>query len=539
MSYRVYHRMVVIVLMMAAAFLLAACGAAEPPPKEEPALVEPIEGTDLNRITLTERAAERLDIQTAPVREEQVERKRTLGAEVEVVPEAPDEVIPHRIEFTVTDLTKEIAGVSTVVAWIVDISDGQVVEKEIAFYAQDNDGNVWYLGEHPEEYEDGEFVEAPTWLAGVEDAVAGIKMKAEPQLGTPGYFQGWAPAVEWTDYGQVDQMGLETCVSVDCYQDVLVIAESSLEEEDAYQLKYYAPGVGNVRVGWRGADATQEELELVDYVELSPEALADVRAEALELEKHAYEVSQDVYGQTPPAEQATDAEASSEAVSNRESAPVVMTSHSEAFPEAEFADFDPNNFDRSTDIDNQWLPLQPGRQWVFEGITVEAAGRSGVWVRVPLTESDLNQVDLSQSVVVLDLDDDGAAGWTAEPDEGPGVDDAEDVDLPGEDAAEALYYLVDSGLEQLVSGQGVLVELPMMGSGALRKVIPYSAVIYDLTGDTWVYTSPEPLTFVRQPVTVDYIEGDTAVLVDGPDAGTLVATVGVAELYGADTGVGK
>jgi len=216
--------------------------------------------------------------------------------------EAEAEEIPHRIEFTVTALTKEIAGVRTVVAWVVDYSDGQVVEQEIAFYAQDNDGNVWYLGEHPEEYEDGELVEAPTWLAGIEDAVAGIKMKAEPQQGTPGYFQGWAPAVEWTDYGQVDQMGQETCVSVDCYQDVLVIAEASLEEEDAYQLKYYARGVGNVQVGWRGEDATQEELELVEYVQLSPEALAEVRAESLEMEEHAYEVSEDVYGQTPPAE---------------------------------------------------------------------------------------------------------------------------------------------------------------------------------------------------------------------------------------------
>jgi hypothetical protein len=525
--------MVVIVLMIVTALLLAACGAPEKPPEEKPAIVEPIEGTDLNRVTLTERAAERLDIQTEPVREEQVERTRTLGAEIEVVPEAPDEEIPHRIEFTVTDLTKDIAGVRTVVAWIVDISDGQVVEKEIAFYAQDNDGNVWYLGEHPEEYEDGEFIDAPTWLAGVEGAIPGIKMKAEPEQGTAAYFQGWAPAVEWTDYGQVDQMGQEACVAVDCFQDVMVIAESSLDEEDAYQLKYYAPGVGNVQVGWRGADASQEELELVDYVEqLSPEALAEVRAEALALEKHAYQVSEDVYGQTPPAEPAPDAEPPAEAA-------MVVGTKPEAVPEAEFADFDPGNFDRSTDIDNEWLPLQPGRQWVYEGITVEKAGRSGVWVRVPVTGSDLNQVDPNQPAVVLDLDDDEAEAWMAEPDEGPGADDPEDTDLPGEDAAEALYYLVDSSVEQMVSGQGVLVELSMLGSGGLQKVIPYSAVIYDLTGDTWVYTNPEPLTYVRHPISVDYIEGDMVVLVDGPPAGTLIATVGVPELYGADTGVGK
>ena len=75
--------------------------------------------------------------------------------------------------------------------------------------------------------------------------------------------------------------------------------------------------------------------------------------------------------------------------------------------------------------------------------------------------------------------------------------------------------------------------------GAQRKVIPYAAVVYDLQGKTWAYTNPEPLTFVRQAVTVDYIEGDNVVLVDGPSAGTAVVTVGVPELYGADTGIGK
>jgi hypothetical protein len=75
--------------------------------------------------------------------------------------------------------------------------------------------------------------------------------------------------------------------------------------------------------------------------------------------------------------------------------------------------------------------------------------------------------------------------------------------------------------------------------GTPRLVIPYAAVIYDLEGGAWAYTSPEPLTFVRASITVDYIEGDNAVLLEGPPAGTAVATVGVAELYGTDTGVGK
>ena len=75
--------------------------------------------------------------------------------------------------------------------------------------------------------------------------------------------------------------------------------------------------------------------------------------------------------------------------------------------------------------------------------------------------------------------------------------------------------------------------------GTQRLVVPYSAVIYDLEGKTWIYISPSPLTYVREPVTVDYIEGDMVVLVDGPASGTEVVTVGVPELYGADTGIGK
>jgi uncharacterized protein YbaA (DUF1428 family) len=267
------------------------------------------------------------------------------------------ESIPHRIEFTVTDLSKEIEGVNTVVAWVEDYSDEELVEAEIAFYAQDNNGNVWYLGEYPEEYEEGEFVAAPTWIAGQEDAKAGIKMKAGPRLGTPAYFQGWGPAVDWSDYGQVDQLSQQTCVRLNCYDDVLVIAESSLEEPDAFQLKYYAHGVGNVRVGWRGEDATQEELELVELTQLDPEVLAEVRRKALELEEHAYEVSEDVYAHTTPAEHTLVAKV-----------PVVTISES---VEKVFDDFDPTNFDRSTNIDNEWLPLKPGTQWVYEGATTE------------------------------------------------------------------------------------------------------------------------------------------------------------------------
>jgi hypothetical protein len=215
-----------------------------------------------------------------------------------------DEAIPHRVVINVTDLTKDIGGVRAVITWDLDYSDGELVEAELAFFAQDNDGNVWRMGEYPEEYEEGEFVIAPAWLHGIENAIAGISMRADPKLGTPSYSQGWGPAVEFTDRGVVYQTGQETCVPVDCYKDVLVISETSLAEPDAHQLKYFARGVGNIQVGWKGeGEKTQEVLELAEIVELGSKELAEVRAEALKLEKTAYKRSKDVYGKTSPAMQ--------------------------------------------------------------------------------------------------------------------------------------------------------------------------------------------------------------------------------------------
>jgi hypothetical protein len=76
-------------------------------------------------------------------------------------------------------------------------------------------------------------------------------------------------------------------------------------------------------------------------------------------------------------------------------------------------------------------------------------------------------------------------------------------------------------------------------AAATRKVVPYAAVIYDEGGDTWTFTSPRPLTYLRQHIGIDFIEGDTAVLSEGPAVGTTVVTVGAAELLGTELGVGE
>jgi hypothetical protein len=64
--------------------------------------------------------------------------------------------------------------------------------------------------------------------------------------------------------------------------------------------------------------------------------------------------------------------------------------------------------------------------------------------------------------------------------------------------------------------------------------IPYDAVIYNSDGKTYTYTAPEPLTFVRQEISIDHVVGDSAMLSDGPPVGTEVVTVGAAEVYGTE-----
>lgn len=82
------------------------------------------------------------------------------------------------------------------------------------------------------------------------------------------------------------------------------------------------------------------------------------------------------------------------------------------------------------------------------------------------------------------------------------------------------------------------VEMAEVSREASAGVVPYASVVYDPNGDTWVYTSPKPLTFERTAITVDDIDGDRAVLSAGPPAGTEVVTVGTAELYGVEEEVG-
>jgi hypothetical protein len=98
------------------------------------------------------------------------------------------------------------------------------------------------------------------------------------------------------------------------------------------------------------------------------------------------------------------------------------------------------------------------------------------------------------------------------------------------------------GIETAVLGQGegagatAASRLAATAPRGARTTVPYSAVLYDARGETWVYTSPEALVFVRERVSVERIDGNRVILTNGPPAGTTIVTVGGAELLAAELG---
>lgn len=210
------------------------------------------------------------------------------------------ERIEHRVVFTVTGLTKEIAGVRAVVGWDRDFEEGDLVEKELIFFAQDLDGNVWHLGQYAELYDGEQFEGAAPWLVGYADgAMAGVAMPAEHRVGDRKYSQGYAPPPYfWDDFGRVFKTGERTCVPAACYEDVLVTEEFETLKPSAFQLKFYAPDVGYVRVGWRGAKEREREvLVLTEIRQLDANEMDEVHVEAFAMEDRG-----NVYGLTVPLE---------------------------------------------------------------------------------------------------------------------------------------------------------------------------------------------------------------------------------------------
>ena len=151
----------------------------------------------------------------------------------------------ERIEVTTLPETKEILGIQAAVVRDTVWLDGELIEDTFDWFAQDKDGNVWYMGEESREYEDGEVVStAGSWEAGVDGAQPGIIMKADPQIGDT-YRQEYYVG-EAEDMAEVINLDESAAVAYGAFDNLLVAKEWNPLEPGVVEHKYYAPGVGLV-----------------------------------------------------------------------------------------------------------------------------------------------------------------------------------------------------------------------------------------------------------------------------------------------------
>jgi len=168
----------------------------------------------------------------------------------------------ENVKVTVTPERKEIMGISaTVVRDTVSTGDGEVVEDTYDWYAQDRDGSVWYLGEDSTEFENGKPVgTSGSWEAGVDGALPGIVMQAQPEVGQAYRQEYYAGEAE--DLAEVDQLDATESVPFGDFDQLVVIKEWNPLEPDVVEEKYFTPGVGLVlEIKTEGGDGRSELTE--------------------------------------------------------------------------------------------------------------------------------------------------------------------------------------------------------------------------------------------------------------------------------------
>jgi hypothetical protein len=165
----------------------------------------------------------------------------------------------QRVEVTVTDQTKEILGIQATVVHDVVTEDGELVEDTLDWYAQDKDGNLWYLGEATKEFENGKVKSTEgSWEAGVDGAEAGVLLPGEPEVGMryrQEYYEG-----EAEDVGEILSVDEKAQVPFGRFDGVLMTKDTTPLEPDMLEHKFYANGVGPVLVVAISGGSGREEL---------------------------------------------------------------------------------------------------------------------------------------------------------------------------------------------------------------------------------------------------------------------------------------
>jgi hypothetical protein len=157
-----------------------------------------------------------------------------------------------------------VVGIECVVVRDTVSLDGELIEDTHDWYAQDKDGNVWYMGEDSKEYEGGQVTStAGSWEAGVDGALPGIKVWATPLVGDAPYYQEYYEG-EAEDLGRDVALDGTASVQFGDYTDLLVVEEWTPLEPEVVERKYYAAGVGTVKEEM--ARGGNEVVELIEFV---------------------------------------------------------------------------------------------------------------------------------------------------------------------------------------------------------------------------------------------------------------------------------
>jgi hypothetical protein len=164
----------------------------------------------------------------------------------------------QRVVVTVTDQTKTIEGIEATVVHDVVSEDGEVVEDTFDWYAQDKWGNVWYLGEATKEFDGDKVSTEGSWEAGVDGALAGVVVPANPEPGLAyrqEYYKG-----EAEDEAVVLSIDERADVPQGSYEGVLKTKDLNPLEPDLVENKFYAKGVGPVLAVTVSGGSDREEL---------------------------------------------------------------------------------------------------------------------------------------------------------------------------------------------------------------------------------------------------------------------------------------
>jgi hypothetical protein len=163
-----------------------------------------------------------------------------------------------RVESRVVDETERVAGVPVAVVEVKEYEGGKLVEHTHDYYAQRDDGSVWYFGERVNDYQDGKIVgHKGQWLAGKGNAKPGLFMPADPKVGDD-FEQERAPGVA-EDRSTVVALGVDVRTPAGRFSDCIKTKDFA-PLDNVTEFKYYCPGVGLVR-----EDPPGGRVELVRY----------------------------------------------------------------------------------------------------------------------------------------------------------------------------------------------------------------------------------------------------------------------------------